>query len=207
MNQGSRRPEKGAARLLWRADRILGALENQLTLLAGVFVFAMMWFVVAEVLSRRLLNAPIYGHLDLVELSMVVFAFLGTAHCQRTGGHVRMKLVVTRLRGRSRWGLEAASIVLALVVVGILVKASGDHFWRAWTAGDSTIDAQLPTWPSKLIVPLALSTLWMRLLLQLWAYVRLVARPGLTPLAVPAGPSPGDAGDGDDLGADEEARI
>lgn len=203
MSRRSPPPGSGADRLLARADRVLGGLEHQLTVVAGLLVFAMMWFVVAEVLSRRLLNAPIHGHLDLVELTMVVFAFLGIAHCQRGGGHVRMKLVVARLQGRSRWVMEAGSIVLALVVVGVLVKTTGDHFWRAWVVGDSTIDVQLPTWPSKLIPPAALATLWMRLLLQLWGYVRLVARPELTPLAVPVTPLVDEVGAGGGDRADE----
>lgn len=185
MDRHDRRARSSADTFLRSADRVLAALENRLALLAGIVVFAMMWFVVAEVVGRGALNAPIPGHVDLIELSMAAFAFLGIAECQRVGGHVRMKLLVARLEGRVRWIVEAASILLVLVVVSVLIKATGDHFWRAWVVGDSTIDMQLSTWPSKLITPVALATLWLRLTVQLWGSARLVVRPDLAPLAVP----------------------
>ena len=51
--------------------------------------------------------------------------------------------------------------------------------------GDSTIDIRLPTWPSKLIIPVALSLLLLRLLMQVYGYARLVADPSREPVAVP----------------------
>lgn len=44
---------------------------------------------------------------------------------------------------------------------------------------------QLLTWPSKLVVPVALSLLAIRLLLNMWGYARLALNPSLTPVAVP----------------------
>ena len=41
------------------------------------------------------------------------------------------------------------------------------------------------TWPSKLIVPVALTLLAIRLLLNMWGYARLALNPGLSPVAVP----------------------
>ena len=43
--------------------------------------------------------------------------------------------------------------------------------------GDSTIDAQYLTWPSKLLVPISLGILALRLLVQLLGSIRLVADP------------------------------
>jgi TRAP-type mannitol/chloroaromatic compound transport system permease small subunit len=37
---------------------------------------------------------------------------------------------------------------------------------------DSSIDIGLPLWPAKLVVPLAFTLLWLRLVLQLWGYGR-----------------------------------
>src|SRR5690606_41748331 len=40
-------------------------------------------------------------------------------------------------------------------------------------------------WPSKLIVPVALSLLAIRLAIQLWGYIRLAINPQAEPIAVP----------------------
>lgn len=174
-----------AGRVLAAADRAVARLENGLNLVAALSVFALMLFVVLEVLGRRLFNYPIPGHIDWVELGMATFAFLGIAYCQRLGGHVRMELLVSRLRGRAMWAAEAVATAILLFIVAVLVKGTWDHFWRAWALGDTTMDIRLQTWPSKLLAPVALALLGARLLLQLWGYCRLIASPRARPLAVP----------------------
>jgi len=144
-----------------------------------------MFLGIAQVLGRTLFDLPVSGYIDLVELSMASFAFLGIAYCQRQGGHVRMEMVLKFARGRGQWALEAFGTLVALGIIAVLIWYGYEHFLRAWRFGDSTIDAELPVWPSKLVVPVAFSLLWLRLLLQLAGYVRLMLRPETTPVAVP----------------------
>jgi TRAP-type C4-dicarboxylate transport system permease small subunit len=181
------RGESASAADRWLAagDAAVARVENALNAFAGICIFALMLLVVVEVIGRRLFRFPIPGHIDWVELGMITFALLGVAYCQRLGGHVRMELLVSRMRGRAMWLLETFSIAVALFVIGFLVVGSWRHFERAWTIGDTTIDVQLQTWPSKLVVPVALGLLWLRLLLQLWGYLRLARDPGAPVLAVP----------------------
>jgi C4-dicarboxylate transporter DctQ subunit len=144
-----------------------------------------MFLGIAQVLGRRLFNSPISGYIDFVELSMATFAFLGVAYCQRLGGHVRMEMVLKMAKGRVRWALEVFGTLVALFIISVLIWYGYDHFLRAWQLGDSTIDAELPVWPSKLLVPIAFVLLWLRLAVQLAGYVRLLLRPDATPVAVP----------------------
>jgi TRAP-type C4-dicarboxylate transport system permease small subunit len=144
-----------------------------------------MFLGIAQVLGRQLFNLPISGYIDFVELSMATFAFLGVAYCQRQGGHVRMEMVLKFTRGRAQWALEVFGTLVALFIIAVLIWYGYGHFLRAWTLGDSTIDAELPVWPSKLIVPIAFALLWLRLLVQLVGYARLVLHPEASPLAVP----------------------
>lgn len=144
-----------------------------------------MFLGIAQVLGRQLFNLPISGYIDFVELSMATFAFLGVAYCQRHGGHVRMEMVLKFARGRWQWALEVFGTLVALSIIAVLIWYGYGHFLRAWTLGDSTIDAELPVWPSKLIVPIAFALLWLRLLVQLVGYARLVLRPDAQPVAVP----------------------
>jgi C4-dicarboxylate transporter, DctQ subunit len=171
--------------LIGRLDRLLAPLETALDLIAALFIFALMLVGVAQIFSRKLFDAPIFGYIDLVELAMATFAFLGVAYCQRLGGHVRMEILLSHLRGRTLWMVEALATVVGLIIVAILVYYGYDHFMRAYEYGDSTIDAEYPLWPSKLLVPFAFSVLWLRLALQLLGYLRLVGQPDAQPVAVP----------------------
>ena len=163
----------------------LGRVEEAFNLVAAACIFALMFLGIAQVLGRRLFNAPISGYIDWVELSMATFAFLGVAYCQRVNGHVRMDMLLRLARGRLRWAMELGGTALALAIVSVLIWYGFTHFLRAYQLGDSTIDAELPVWPSKLLVPVAFALLWLRLAVQLVAYARLVRRPEAEPLAVP----------------------
>ena len=81
------------------------------------------------------------------------------------------------MRRRTAYRVEALTTLGALATTTLLIVGSFDHFLRAYQIGDTTINAELPVWPSKLLVPIALSVLWLRLLLQLSSFVRLYKHP------------------------------
>ena len=172
------------APLLSAFDRRLAAVETGFNLFASFAIFALMLLGVWQVLGRTLFNAPVRGYIDFVELSVSTFAFLGIAYCQRLGGHVRMEMILKPMRGRLLWGTEIFGTLVALAVVGVLIWYGWGHFLRAYQLGDSTIDAELPVWPSKLAVPVAFGLLWLRLLVQFAGFVRLAIDPQRRPVAV-----------------------
>ncbi len=171
--------------VLSRADRIFFKLESFLNLIGGIVIFAVVLLAVANILGRKLFDLPVDGYIDWTEQSMAFFAFLGIAYCQRLGGHIRMDIFVGSLRGRALWFFELISTSLMFVMTVLLVYGSYGHFLRAWTNGDSSFDIELPTWPAKLIVPIALTVLSVRLFLQIWGYIRALKEGGEEPVAVP----------------------
>lgn len=170
---------------LSHADRLLFRLEAALNLAGGIAIFLLVLLATANVLGRWLFDLPVTGYVDWVEQAMAFIALLGIAYTQRLGGHIRMDIVIGRLRGRLLWLAELASVVLMLLVTLVLIYGSYLHFWRAYDLGDSSLDINLPTWPAKLVVPFALSVLALRLMLQLWAYARALRRSDPAPVAVP----------------------
>jgi C4-dicarboxylate transporter, DctQ subunit len=171
--------------LLSRIDRAFNRLEAPLALISGMAILAMMFLSVANVLGRKIFNLPVPGYIDLMQQAVPVAAFLGIALVQRNGGHIRMDLLIGKVRGRRLWLVEFLSILFILIVVLALIYGSWDHFARSYTNGDSSMDIGLPLWPAKFLVPFALSLLAVRLCLQLWAYGRAFARGDQYPVAVP----------------------
>lgn len=169
--------------LTWLHRRLI-PFEDIANLLAAFAIFLLMVLGVVQIISRTVFNSPINGYIDLVELSMASMAFLGAAYCQRLGAHIRMELLVGRLHGRALWGTEIFATVIALIIVGVLIWYGTGHFIRSYTLGDSTIDAEFPVWPSKLLVPIAFSIWFLRLCLQLWGSIRLFKDPSSEPIAV-----------------------
>ncbi len=176
---------------LSRFDRALFRLESFLNLAGGLTIFALVGLAVVHVLSRKFFNAPVPGYVDWTEQFMAVFAFLGLAYTQREGGHIRMDILLSALKGRRLWLAEWLSILFMLILTTALIYGTYFHFDRSFDINaplfsrDSSIDIALPLWPAKLIVTFSMALLWLRLFLQLWAYGRAFLTGAEAPVAVP----------------------
>ena len=182
MNTPTSAPEAGG--VLGQLDRAMRPVEDLANLLAALAIFTLMVLGSAQILFRTVFNSPIAGYIDLVELSMASMAFLGAAYCQRMGAHIRMEILIGRFKGRTLWGAEIIGTLLALFIIGVLIYHGWGHFMRAYELGDSTIDAEYPVWPSKLLVPIAFAIWWVRLFVQLLGSIRLFLDPSLEPIGI-----------------------
>ncbi len=177
--------------LLSRLDRQLFKLESLMALISGLAIFSLMVLAVISVGGRNTMNMPLPGYVDWIEQVMPLIAFMGVAYTQRDGGHIRMDILVGKLRGRALWGAEFITTLAMLVLVLLLIWGSYSHFLRSFDfnapywSRDSSIDISIPLWPAKLIVPVAFTVLAMRLLVQLWGYGRAVVLGLSEPVAVP----------------------
>ncbi len=180
-------PEQAASggQTVARLDRILSAAERFTALLSALFIFGLMLVGVVQIVGRTVFNIPIFGYIDAIEMSIAVFAFLAIAYCERMNGHVRMELLIGKLRGRPLWLAEMAGQVLGLFLMAVLIWYGWEHAMRAYEYGDSTIDAQIPWWPSKMLIPAAFALLFVRQFLNLVGYTRLFLNPQAAPVAVP----------------------
>ncbi|WP_428539940.1 TRAP transporter small permease subunit [Profundibacter sp.] len=176
---------------LSRLDRQLFKLESLMALISGLAIFSLMVLAVVSVGGRNTMNMPLPGYVDWIEQVMPLIAFMGVAYTQRDGGHIRMDILVGKLRGRALWGAEFITTLAMLVLVLLLIWGSYSHFLRSFDfnapywSRDSSIDISIPLWPAKLIVPVAFTVLAMRLVVQLWGYGRAVVLGLSEPVAVP----------------------
>ncbi|MDB4213765.1 TRAP transporter small permease [Octadecabacter sp.] len=170
--------------VLGRVHRAMMPVEDMANLLAAFAIVALMFLGVTQIVLRIFTDTAVSGYIDLVELSMASMAFLGAAYCQRLGSHIRMEMLVGKLRGRPLWLVEALGAALAMLIIGVLIWYSFGHFLRSYTLGDTTMDAEYPVWPSKLLVPIAFSIWWIRIALQFVGSMRMALNPEAVPVAV-----------------------
>jgi C4-dicarboxylate transporter DctQ subunit len=156
-----------------------------MNLIAAAAIFFLMFVGVFQIIGRTVFNTAIHGYIDYMEQASALFAFLGISYAQRVGAHIRMDLLLRGFSMRFMWAMELFAVLVALVIITVLVDTTWENFLRAWQLGDSTIDIGLPIWPTKLLVPVVLAVLWVRLVLQVFDYMRLVRHPDAQPIAVP----------------------
>ena len=148
-------------------DKVNAYIENVLNVLGVAFLIILMFFTAVEIVGRYLFNQPIPGYVEDTELIMAAIVFLGIGYTQRVGAHIRMDLVINKIRGRFYHITESLTLLLALIAYGIIFIMSFQFTVDAYQLGDVTEYLYTPTWPSKLCVPLGSFFLCTRLILQI----------------------------------------
>ncbi|MFZ7092764.1 TRAP transporter small permease subunit [Primorskyibacter sp. 2E233] len=177
--------------LLSRLDRRLAQVEWGMAFVSGIGAFALMVLAVISVSGRNFFNEPLRGYVDWIQAAMPLIAIFGISYVQREGGHIRMDILVGRLKGRPLWLAEFLTTLAVLILMVLLVWGTWAHFDRSFDMSkpnwsrDSSIDVGLPIWPAKLVVPVAFSVMCLRLVLQLWGYARGFMTGAERPVAVP----------------------
>ena len=176
---------------LSKFDRKLYRIEGALAFIGGLAVFSLMLMAVASVGGRNFLNRPLPGYVDWIQQAIPLIAFVGIAYTQRDGGHIRMDILVGKLKGRPLWTAEFISTAVMLLLMLLLMWGSWAHFARSFDLAapmwsrDSSMDIGIPLWPTKLLAPFAFFILSVRLSLQLWGYGRALRTGTHEPVAVP----------------------
>ncbi len=184
------RPSDGLGRLVHAGDRLLRPAEDAFNFVAAIAVLFLMVLGCVQIILRIRwvcvpwtdlcvagINSPMFGYIDMIQLAMPILAVLGISYCQRQGVHIRMDILIERLRGRTLWLIETFNALVTLGIILLLTRFAWVFFHDAWLSGDSTIDALYLTWPSKLLVPIALAILAVRMVVQLLGSIRLAMDP------------------------------
>lgn len=171
--------------LLSRCDQWLHRWESRLNLLAGIIVLLIVLFSVINIIGRGFFNQPFNAYFDLMGQSVPLIAFLGISYCQREGGHIRMDLLLIRLRGRMLWLFEFISSLFSIFIITTLAYGAYLHTSRSYILGDSTEDINLTIWPFKAVIAVMFGVLVLRLVIQSWAYLRIIIVNDNRPIAIP----------------------
>jgi len=132
---------------------------------AGMFLLLPMMFMTAgDVVGRTFWRAPVSGTVELSSYLLSVFILLGLAYTHQVGGHVRVSVLTSRLPERGRLFLNAVTISLGLLIIGIVA-------WQGCLIGLRTSAVsdmlRIPQWPFRLLVALGAFLLWLELLIEL----------------------------------------
>ena len=174
-----------------RLERKLYSIESILCLLSGIAIFSLMVLAVISVGGRNTIGQPLPGYVDFIEQVLPMIAFLGVSYTQREGGHIRMDILVGKLKGRALWLAEIITVFFMIVLMVLLVWGSFEHFLRAFSfdaplwSNDSSVDLNIPLWPAKLLVPISFAVLTLRLVLQFYGYVKAFINNEETPVGLP----------------------
>ena len=155
----------------------LGKFVEKVELWAGLastwLVVFIMLLVTCDVTYRAIAGKAILGAYNLTEIIMVAVCFFALAYTQNKRGHVRMEIVVNKMKGRARLFTEVVSLSICLLISVLMFYQSIAEVRvaisiRLFTAGV----IKWPAWPLKIVVVFGIFLLCLRIAIQLGQQMR-----------------------------------
>lgn len=156
----------GLARFFDRATALCGAL-------AAILVLAVTLLITTDVLMRNLLRTPLAFSVEFSEYTMLFLTALTAPWLLKRGEHVRIDLVLQRIRPRVAWLCEVAGDLIGLALsllmgwyairVGIASFQSGTKLVKQFT---------IPEWWMMIPLPVMFCLLAIGFVLRLHAVTR-----------------------------------
>ena len=145
-----------------------GHVEKASTAVAACVIFSLMCLVVADVLGRKLFNAPIQGAIEVTELTLVIIVYLSVSYVQGCREHIRLELFSSRASESLLRRIDFLSLLISLVICLIITWRIGLFAWESWTTDDHTMGlVEIPIWPSKVAVFFGFTLLSLRLVIDI----------------------------------------
>jgi TRAP-type C4-dicarboxylate transport system permease small subunit len=126
--------------------RILDLIFDGAAWLAALAMIGVLLAVLASIISRQLgVNVP--GTDAYAGYSMAAAGFLALAHTLKHNEHIRVTLILGRLQGRARHGLEMWSLSAAVFLAALFAFYSVRLAWQSHALNDvSTGNDATPLW-------------------------------------------------------------
>jgi len=149
-------------------DGALCAVENVMAAFGGVVIAVTMVLVSTDAVLRHVFSAPIPWQFTLTESYLMVAGIaLGLSWGYRTGGRIRINLLLASMPERLRRPMLRLGNLLVAPYIAVLAWKAGERTWDAFANNDMMMG--IIDWPvgwSWVWVPAALVVLMLRLILD-----------------------------------------
>lgn len=113
---------------------------------------------IADIVSRLAFNRPLHGALDLVEVTLVLVAFLALPECFRRDEQIKVDLFDVAAGPRGLAVMRLAGEVATLIFLVLLAVTLFQPLADAYRFGDQKPDLPVPIFALLLAIELALVT-------------------------------------------------
>ncbi|MDR7095795.1 TRAP transporter small permease [Hydrogenophaga laconesensis] len=137
----------------------LDALYTGSAWLAALFMIGVLVMVLLSMLGR-LMHFHVPGTDAYAGYAMAGAGFLALAHTLKRGEHIRVTLIIGKLGGGARRGLELWSLSVAVLLAGLLAFYAWRLTWQSHTFHDiSTSSDATPLWIPQVLMGLGTTVL------------------------------------------------
>ena len=148
----------GFAARMSRAGAAVGALA----------LTAMILLITVQVISRRVMAAPLVVADELSGYLLVITTFSALGYAQMRGDHIQVTLLTDLLSERTRAWLRVAWCVVGLLFIALLAWRTCDLALDSFRTGSFSVSAtNFVLWPFQAFIPLGFGVLFLQMLAEL----------------------------------------
>ena len=147
---------------------IIDRINDRVGNLLSYFLFFFFILLLMEVILRYFFNSPTVWANELAQMLFGAYAILAGGYIMRTGGHVNVDILYSRLSKKSRAVLDILTSLLFFLFCTMLLVYGGSLAWDSLSRFEHSQSAwNPPLYPAKLMIPLAAVLLLLQGLVKL----------------------------------------
>ena len=136
--------------------KFIDAVNDRVGNLLSCFLFFFFVLLLMEVILRYFFNSPTVWANELAQMLFGAYAILAGGYILRTGGHVNVDILYSRLSRKQRAVLDIVTSSLFFLFCGMLLVYGGSLAWDSLARFEHSQSAwNPPLYPAKLMIPLA----------------------------------------------------
>jgi len=136
--------------------KFIDAVNEKVGNLLSYFLFFFFVLLLMEVVLRYFFNSPTVWANELAQMLFGAYAILAGGYILRTGGHVNVDILYSRLSRKQRAVLDIVTSSLFFLFCGMLLVYGGSLAWDSLARFEHSQSAwNPPLYPAKLMIPLA----------------------------------------------------
>ncbi|MER3480525.1 MAG: TRAP transporter small permease [Meiothermus sp.] len=149
--------------------KLLDGLYRFSSFMAGLLVVFIFLIILVQIAGRRF-GVAIPSANELAGFAMAGATFFALAPTLRAGAHIRVSVLLGRLRGRIRQSLEALACTFCLLAAGYATYHLGVLVWNSYRFGDLAPGLlPLPLWIPQSLLALGMGVFTLALADALWS--------------------------------------
>jgi len=144
--------------------------------LAGAGLLVMTGLVTADVIMRRLFNAPLLFADEVSGYLLVLVTLLGVSYTLQEDAHIQVSMVLDHISPRSRIFLKMGICLVGIIYAMILFYLTGQLAWESYhLKAFSPTPSQLPLFPFQMVMPIGCFFLLFQLIVDMIHAVSLIS--------------------------------
>ena len=159
-------------KLQTRVSAIFDRTSNLLAFFGASLIIFIMLAVSLEITVRQFLGISVRGLLEVTEYALLYITFSGAAWLLKREGHVKMDLVLNRLRPRAQSILNMITSAVSAIALLIIVRYSARATWE-YFLNDYYVPGLLepPQWAILIIIPIGSLLVSIQFLRRTYGYL------------------------------------